>query len=96
MSNKNEQLTSKRFEILELIAAFGISLVAKELVKKGWEKTTQTPAPENPYSSRASVKEVILFSVSLALVSTGIKLLTRNKLAKQWDKMGGDLPKTLE
>lgn len=92
---KNKYLTEKNFETFEAVAAFGISFLTKELVKKGWEKITKTPPPENPYSTKASVKEVILFSVSLALVSTSIKLLTRGALAKQWDKLEGNLPKRL-
>ncbi len=92
---KKKYLTENRFKALEFIAAFGISFLAKELVKKGWKKVVKTPPPDNPYSSVASIKEVILFSVSLALVSTSIKLLTRHKLAKQWDKMDGDLPQEL-
>ncbi len=93
---KNKYLTESNFDSLEAFAALGISFLTKELVKKGWEKITKTPPPENPYSTKASAKEVILFSMSLALVGTSIKLLTRGALAKQWDKMDGKLPKRLK
>ncbi|MBK6265979.1 DUF4235 domain-containing protein [Marivirga sp. S37H4] len=92
---KKKYLSKKNYQVLETISALGISLLTKELVKKGWKKITKTPPPENPYSTEASVREVILFSVSLALVSTSIKLLTRSKFAKQWDKLEGELPKNL-
>jgi hypothetical protein len=93
---KNKYLTESNFDTLETLAAFGISFLAKKLVKKGWEKITKTPPPENPYSAKVSAREVILFSVSLALVTTSIKLLTRGALAKQWDKLEGELPKRLK
>lgn len=92
---KNKYLTENNYDSLETVAAFGISYLAKELVKKGWKKITKTPPPENLYSSKVSAKEVILFSMSLALVSTSIKLLTRGALAKQWDKLDGKLPERL-
>ncbi|WP_296621655.1 DUF4235 domain-containing protein [Marivirga sp.] len=92
---KNKYLTESNYNSVETIAAVGISYLAKELVKKGWKKITKTPPPENLYSSKVSAKEVILFSVSLALVSTSIKLLTRRTLAKQWDKLDGHLPERL-
>lgn len=92
---KNKYLTESNYDSLETIAAFGVSYLAKELVKKGWAKVTKTPPPENLYSSKVSAKEVILFSVSLALVSTSFKLLTRGVLAKQWDKLDGKLPERL-
>ncbi len=92
---KNKYLTKNNYETVETIAAFGISYLAKKLVKKGWEKVTKTPPPENLYSSKVIAREVILFSVSLALVSTSIKLLTRRLLAKQWDNLDGKLPDRL-
>lgn len=92
---KNKYLTKSNYETIETFAAFGISYLAKELVKKGWTKITKTPPPDNLYSSKMIAKEVILFSVSLALVSTSIKLLTRGTLAKQWDKLNGELPERL-
>ncbi len=92
---KNKYLTEKNYHILETVSALGISLLTKELLKKAWKKVMKTPPPENPYSTEASIKEVILFSVSLAVVSTSIKLLTKNKFAQQWEKLDGKLPKEL-
>ncbi|WKK77317.2 DUF4235 domain-containing protein [Marivirga salinae] len=92
---KNKYLTESNYDSLETLAAFGISFLAKELVKKGWKKFTKTPPPESLYSSKVSAKKVILFSMSLALVSMSIKLLTRELLAKEWDKLDGKLPERL-
>ncbi|HET8860067.1 DUF4235 domain-containing protein [Marivirga sp.] len=93
---KKKYLTEGNYEIIETFAAFGISYLAKELVKKGWEKVTKTPPPDNLYSSKMIAKEVLLFSLSLAVVSTSIKLLTRGVLATQWDKFDSELPERLE
>ncbi|WP_019038264.1 DUF4235 domain-containing protein [Psychroflexus tropicus] len=89
-------LTEKNFEVVSLVAAFGMSLLAKEVLKTTYEKTTDTPAPDHPSSAQHNLKDVLMFSVGLALVSTGVKLLTKHKIAKHWKKNEGKLPQHLD
>jgi len=89
-------LTEKNFEVVSLVAAFGMSLLAKQVIKSTYEKTIEAKAPDHPSSTQHSLKDVVLFSVGLALVSTGVKLLTKHKIAKHWKKNEGELPQHLD
>lgn len=89
-------LTKRNYQVLETISAVGISFLTKELVKKGWQKVTHQHAPENPYSKESNLKEVILFSISLAVVGTTFKLIARDKFAKAWESLDGELPEYLD
>lgn len=92
---KKKHLSSRNYEVIEAIAAFGLSFLVKEMVNKGYEKITQKPAPENPNDSHSGLKEVIIYSLCLAVVSTGVKLLVRGGIANKWENLKGDLPKRL-
>ncbi|GAA5034340.1 hypothetical protein GCM10011506_27590 [Marivirga lumbricoides] len=89
-------LTKRNYQVLETVSAVGISFLTKELVKKSWQKITRQQPPENPYSNESSLKEVILFSISLAVVGTTFKLIARDKFAKAWKELDGELPEYLD
>ncbi len=93
---KHSKLSKRNYSVLESALTIGLSFLAKELIKKSWEKVTDKPAPENPESDKNDLKEVIVFTMSVALIGAAVKLITRSNLSKRWDKLGGELPKKLQ
>jgi len=92
----HKTLNSQNYEILETALAFGASFIVKKIIKKVYEKSAKKPAPENPRADDTSIREVIFFGIGVAVVSAGIKIITRERLSSQWEKLGGSLPKELE
>ncbi len=95
MGIRKKYLTKKNYKIAETLVAVAISYAASELLKAAWEKASDRPAPDNPNSEEADIREVIFFSASLAAVSSALKLLARNKFSKIWSGLDGELPSEL-
>ncbi|MTI20994.1 DUF4235 domain-containing protein [Fulvivirga sp. RKSG066] len=91
----NTYLTKRNYAIAAGITAFALSSAAKYIVKKSYKKITGNEAPQNPEVKHADLKEVVLFSVGLALVSATVKTIGRKYFAKQWTALDGELPKHL-
>lgn len=85
-------LTAKRYDLVSKAVSIIVTIVVKSLAKKGWKMFSFKKPPLNPQNKYSSTKEVLAFSIGMAILTAVSKVFARQGLSKGWSELDGRLP----
>lgn len=76
----------KQYDILTKASSIAGAVVARNVLKKGWEKVTNKKPPVNPAAPSVIWKEALLWGAATGMVVGIAKVITRRVSSSAWRK----------